>query len=451
MVQDRVAEKYLKNYGEPIATVAARFPDETYGAAVVAPIYGEEASTFVRLSNSDGKDGKNLLILVVNAPIDAPPQRVQMNDAFLKVVRQSGDSKLLDAGVELVSHAKRLPRTDVLLLDATQEPFRLRAKEGVGRARKMGLDVALALHLRGHIVSPMCGSTDADVTLPQGYFAALNDKSATLKHAFTQYSGLLFPYRHLLPEAGTLRDVMMQLETSFRYYVLGLHHARSPYAFHTLGSAIGVNLAHYARVRGVPNRQAGEDFHLLAKLSKLAPLARMSGPTIEIATRISDRVPFGTGPSLSKALTSPHERVLLYHPHAFDWLREVLEVLTQAADARSEDELEFSTELPEWAQRRAHEVYRSALPHLAACPTASHRLRKLHERFDALATIRFIHEAHRNGLCRLEVEAAFELSPFLPSRLKLEEKLRYCAETELSVDSPAGIVPTYRSRPAPKI
>lgn len=434
MIQDVVAEKYLKNYGEPVASVAAHFPDVTYGAAVVAPIYGEPVSTCERLVGADEGKGKNLVILVVNAPTDAPRHRLETNETFLKFVRKSGDSMPLGVGVELVLSAER-PCVDILLLDATRDPFRLRAKEGVGRARKMGLDLALALHVSGNIISPMCGSTDADVTLPPGYFQALSAAGDSLSAA----SGLIFPYRHVLPERGTMRTVMTELETSFRYYVLGLYHAGSPYAYHTLGSALGINLSHYARVRGVPNRQAGEDFHLLAKLSKLAPLWRLTRPTVEIETRLSDRVPFGTGPSLSRAVSHPHERVQFHHPLAFDWLREVLEVLARAAATHSESELAFISLLPHWARARAYEVYRSALPHLAACPTAAHRVRRLHERFDALATIQFLHEAHRNGLSRLTIEAAFELAPFLPSGLNLDEKLRYCAERERALDSPAGL------------
>jgi hypothetical protein len=168
-------------------------------------------------------------------------------------------------------------------------------------------------------------------------------------------------------------------------------------------------------------------------------LVRRTEPTIEIETRISDRVPFGTGPSLLKALQVPDDNARFYHPLAFQWLREVVEVLTHAASEGQDATLCFSAELPLWACQRATEVWSSTLPHLLSCPTAGHRMRRLHERFDALATLQFIHEAHRNGLARLPVDAAFELAAFLPSGLTLAEKLHYCVHTELSLPAIAGL------------
>ena len=43
-------------------------------------------------------------------------------------------------------------------------------------------------------------------------------------------------------------------------------------------------------------RNAGEDFYLLEKLSKVAPLRKLSGAPILLRSRESFRVPFGTGP-----------------------------------------------------------------------------------------------------------------------------------------------------------
>ena len=202
MVHDLIAEKYLKTYAEPVASRVARLSD-VYDAAVVVPVYAEDVSTFTRLSDAAGSGGKNLLILVVNAPLDAPPHYVRTNDAFLKAVRESGDVTALGAGIEWVARSRNHSSQDVLLMDATREPLRLRAKEGVGRARKMGLDVTLSLYLKGQVLSPMCGSTDADVTLPLGYFAALSSAAGEAPRAsLPRTSGIIFPYRHLLPEEG---------------------------------------------------------------------------------------------------------------------------------------------------------------------------------------------------------------------------------------------------------
>ncbi len=64
-------------------------------------------------------------------------------------------------------------------------------------------------------------------------------------------------------------------ELSLRYYVAGMKFARSPYAFHTIGSSMAVSPVHYARVRGFPKREAGEDFYLLNKLAKLGSVLEL--------------------------------------------------------------------------------------------------------------------------------------------------------------------------------
>ena len=62
------------------------------------------------------------------------------------------------------------------------------------------------------------------------------------------------------------------------YYVAGLAMAGSRYAHHSLGSTIAVHAKTYAAVRGYPKRSAGEDFYLLNKICKLAPVERLAGP-----------------------------------------------------------------------------------------------------------------------------------------------------------------------------
>ena len=86
------------------------------------------------------------------------------------------------------------------------------------------------------------------------------------------------------------------------YYVAGLAMAGSRYAHHSLGSTIAVHAKTYAAVRGYPKRSAGEDFYLLNKICKLAPVERLAGPALSIEARISARVPFGTGPALRRLL-----------------------------------------------------------------------------------------------------------------------------------------------------
>lgn len=439
MAWQRVIEKYLERYAEPISARAQGLSFESYDAAVVVPVFSESTSTLGRLVSTIEGDGRALIIVVVNAPTNAPASDIARNERFLFSARRSGRPVPLGAEVEWIESPLGARHCDLVVMDVTTGPHRLKAKEGVGRARRMGFDFALGLYHQGRLRSPLCGSSDADVRLPAGYFGALSEMGLGLSHGKHEISGVLFPYKHQPLDDPRERAVMTLLEISFRYYVLGLDYAGSPYAYHSLGSSLAVSLPHYAGVRGVPNRQAGEDFHLLSKLSKLAPLKRATSPTIEIDSRISHRVPFGTGPSLSRALDEGSGGIRFYHPHSFELLRLVLESLTRATAAGSGAELELGSSLPPWARARVTQVWKTTMPLLASCPDETHRLRRLHERFDALSTLQFIHEAHRNGLERVGIDLTFELAPFLPGGLDLEEKLEHCVQKERSLTRQAGL------------
>ncbi len=292
------------------------------------------------------------MVLVVNETGEAPHHVSVANQDFaaalhsrFKVCWQSAD----DSGLTLFRDSAS--SRDVLLVDRFSDGHRFTVKGGVGQARKTGADLAAHLIHKQRLRSPWIHCTDADVHLPQRYFTcieSLSDGSAK------DTAALVYPFKHrLFP--GTLGDekpnihqakimqVTQLYEYSLRYYVAGLSFARSPYAFHTIGSTISVNAIHYARVRGFPRRQAGEDFYLLNKLAKVGTVRQLSSETecgpIEIAARLSDRVPFGTGAAVGKLMEmeDPARDFLLYHPSVFALLRVWLESLPDFWQSRSSD------------------------------------------------------------------------------------------------------------------
>jgi hypothetical protein len=99
---------------------------------------------------------------------------------------------------------------------------------------------------------------------------------------------------------------------------------------------MAVNPLHYARVRGFPRRNAAEDFYLLNKLAKTGAIHRLGSTPIRISARMSDRVPFGTGPALKKILqmADPLTEFTLYDPRIFELLRELIEAVNSARKAQ---------------------------------------------------------------------------------------------------------------------
>lgn len=430
MSGDPSVEQYLSRHAEQIASEVPHFVSGVFDSALVVPAYNEEKEMLSRLLASAPSRGGRLLILVVNETELSPESAREKNAALIRAVSEVSSRSESRSDSKLSLHSAPCGRDGmaVLLVNSTGEASRLGPREGVGRARKMGMDAALSLYAVGKLISPFCGSSDADVHLPSDYFETLELPVPT-RGSLPIVSGLLFPYRHLPDPSGELAPLMQEVELSFRYYVLGLASAGSPYAYHSLGSALAVSLPHYARARGVPNRTAGEDFHLLAKLSKLAPLRRVLRPMIHIETRLSDRVPFGTGPSLARA---SEERVagrasVDYHPDSFGYLQSFLDALTQICSAEDYESRSLIThalsQTPAWVGRSAIELWEDLKPHLRACPSAAHRLRRLHEKFDALATLQFIHRAHREGLEKINLREALARVNWVPVDLGAAEAL----------------------------
>ena len=113
--------------------------------------------------------------------------------------------------------------------------------------------------------------------------------------------------------------------------MLGLRHAGSPYAYHSIGSCIAVVPRHYAAVRGVPKLRAGEDFYLLNKLAKVGRIQNARSSPITIKARKSLRVPFGTGRATDE-IEQNINRYHIYSPRIFDLIKTWLDCLVSLDD-----------------------------------------------------------------------------------------------------------------------
>ncbi len=115
------------------------------------------------------------------------------------------------------------------------------------------------------------------------------------------------------------KKAVMLYELSLRHYVIGLKFANSNFAFHTIGSTIAIDCESYAKVRGFPTRESGEDFYILNKLIKIGEIHRLTTAPIILDGRFSDRVPFGTGKSVEKitSLKNIEDEFLFYNSNIF--------------------------------------------------------------------------------------------------------------------------------------
>jgi len=264
---------------------------------VVIPVLAEMAvlpQTLESLAANPWEEAASALVVaVVNHAPETPPEERGENVRTLrwlgdKIRRSDGEG-----GVSLGGGRLRLA-----LVDAASPGLELAAGEGVGTARRIGLDLGLrVLHDNGCVEGPLI-SLDADTLVEPGYLRAIRghfeDPAAW---------GAVAAYRHPVEGTPEARAAILAYETYLRCHVLGLRFAGSPYAFPTIGSTIACRGTAYAAVSGMPARRAGEDFYFLQKLAKTGGVDCLFTTAVHPSPRVSRRTPFGTGRAVAGFLS----------------------------------------------------------------------------------------------------------------------------------------------------
>ena len=314
--------KYLAQYSEPTANeIAEKFllinKHKRYQNVLTIPAYKEDAAFFIRLKNKLLTRHAILLIIVVNQP----------DSTNNTIVDTQKNQQLWDSIHQLCEHDQAhkhcsflsFDRSGIILVDCFSEGQQLPEKQGVGLARKIACDIACHFISENIIKSQWIHSTDADTTLPDNYFSSFNEKMK--KQTNHEYAAAIYPFTHV-GDKTEINAATQLYEKALHYYVSGLQWAGSRYAFHTIGSCIAINAKYYADARGYPKRAGGEDFYLLNKLTKLADIFTLNEAKILIESRLSDRVPFGTGPATRKILEGTN--FTYYQPRVFLALKNII-------------------------------------------------------------------------------------------------------------------------------
>lgn len=424
--------KYLKSHAESEIRLAGEL-DGGYERAVVVPAYREDPR-FVEglVGAAQASRGRTLAIVVVNAPDDAP------RDAH------SEDERLIEGLVQRLHGVRRVEQAtvawhgslegtslDVLVIDRASERARLPPKQGVGLARKIGSDVALALHVDGKVKSALVFGTDADAVLPDGYFDAPGvETNAGL-------AAVVFPFWHEPAHDPAITRATALYELSLRYYVAGLAWAGSPYAFHTLGSATAVSAHAYAAVRGYPKREAAEDFYLLNKLAKVGAVLRAGGPPVRIQSRASDRTPFGTGRRVAEAIASGEHD--FYSPDVFAALRPLFGALESFAEHGAVERLYADIDvMSDCVHKSVIDLFENfdartefeAASREVQAPAA--RRRRVHSWLDAWRTLKLVHSLRARCFPSVPWRTALAAAPFCEPSLGRDDVTFASARTMLA-------------------
>jgi hypothetical protein len=114
-----------------------------------------------------------------------------------------------------------------------------------------------------------------------------------------------------------------------RYYLISLLKINSQYAFTALGSAISFKIAGYRKISGITPKEAGEDFYFVNRMRKAGDILIWNDECVFPSSRESDRVPFGTGPAVSKGLAGDWESYPFYDQSTFGRIGETYRLLPE--------------------------------------------------------------------------------------------------------------------------
>lgn len=278
---------------------------------------------------------------------------------------------------------------------------------GVGLARKTGMDQAVSRFNALNFPSGMIICYDADSHCEPNYFTALE---STLQ-LYPRTRGVNLYFEHPLEGDEPLRiyQAIAGYELHLRYMNLFCRYTGFPFAFHTIGSCFGVRAETYAREGGMNRRKAGEDFYFLHKVIPLGEFREINTTCVSPSPRISDRVPFGTGAAMTRAMEPGNPEMLTYHPDCYLGLKTLFD---QVPDLYRQP-LNYSAmmqELPESVSSYLEEIGgEEAIREIrdnAASPGAF--ISRFYRWFNAFRIIKYLNYATRKYYGQIEVREAAE-------------------------------------------
>lgn len=428
-------EKYLAQYAEPIVNdieiLVSNAKEQISNInlinnTVVIPAYRESVDFVTRILALSSLE-PSCIIVVINQPVSDENKKPQ--EQLFQEICSLGEVIGQHQPFTLIQH--ELSKTLIFVVDCFNHP--LANEEGVGLARKIGCDLAIKLQSLNVLSPNIFGSTDGDAKLPTNYFSTL--KVYSKNNAKRTVSALCFDFTHafetdeLTQEQLRVATATQAYETALRYYVDGLSFAGSSYNFFTIGSILAIDPVAYVDVRGFIKKSAGEDFYTLNKLAKVGEVVGLSGSQIILEPRLSQRVPFGTGPATTKIIEDQQNGLayLYYHPQCFVELSCLLTILNKFLIEMSADNQASLVEKFYSLSSELSAESLKALAEIGFCTflekqtrqyrgnTQQLRLQVLHW-FDAFKTLKFIHSVRAQKWHDIPLAQALVDAPFYNNR-----------------------------------
>ena len=419
-------KKYLQKYSLLKYWNVETQPQEKFKFAIVIPALNE-FQNIVKLLDSLSKNKVEkpedfLVLFVINNIKDANEEIVSGNRQTLNYLQE----------------VKKSSPFQIEIIDAFSGKRALPQKTGgVGLARKIGLDAALQVLDYSFRSGLVC--LDADCVVSENYLRTVAEEFSS-----QNFHAGYFKFEHRLDEDEEVKNAIICYEIFLRYYVLGLKFARSPYAFHTIGSTMFFDVETYINVGGMNKRKAGEDFYFLEKVAKNFEVKEIAGAKVFPSARASLRVPFGTGQRVHRFLNRTQDEYLVYSPESFLVLKKWNDIFINVGKESAENYLKLARKINPVLEKFLIEndfprKWEGILKHSASDEQI---LRQKKFWFDGFRTLKLIHYLRDtifpnvnmfegvNGLLKLVGENEISITakiPPLKTQIKILKKLRELA------------------------
>ncbi len=260
---------------------------------------------------------------------------------------------------------------------------------GAGLARKIAMDEAIRRFAAIKNPNGILVSLDADCTVSSNYLTSIAKAYQNPKKT----NCTVHNFEHPLQQNT---KAISSYELHLRYYRLALNYTGFPYAFHTIGSCFSVQAETYCKQGGMNKKQAGEDFYFLNKIFPLGKTTILNNLCVFPSARLSDRVPFGTGPTLKKITEEKHYKS--YSPEAFKDLGTFFKLCTSLFGADNKSISDNHKELPQSMQTYlSHDTFLSAIQELNSNSANPLSFRKrFFNWFNGFQVVKFLNFSHAN-------------------------------------------------------
>jgi len=279
---------------------------------------------------------------------------------------------------------------------------------GAGMARKIGMDEAIR---RFNAINKSDGiiiSLDADCLVSSNYLQQIEKAFKENKSCFAA----TINFRHRIEDVEDLKmkQGIQLYEDYLHYFKKSMEYAGYPNSIYTIGSAFAVTAEAYVKQGGMNRRQAGEDFYFLHKLTKLGPILQINDAFVYPSARVSDRVPFGTGASMTKWMHNAEDLELTYNFSAFLDLKNIFDAVDLFFRITPEKSEALISAFPESVKEYLQSIdFRQKLTEINQNSSSILSFRKrFFQFFDAFVILRFLNLAHQKYYQRQNLSEAIK-------------------------------------------